>query len=293
MAKIAPFLRGSDDLFDGQVWKFFYGRDEKPIFVDAEWVHRVFVSPRHSRERVDSTIEASLALALYEALPEDAAGLRNWATPGSLFPQDNLARVYRALAFNRRPAGRRCLKGELHWCWEAVGLANVMEAGSFWDSRVQRRRLVESRYLRGYRAPWGRDRFGVRDALVRGCLHLEDDRACVLLLSGYQVQPGGSRPDYTGTLSGSGKGTLVAEALRIGGEGSFGRLIHRPDDPIPDRLAFAAGVPAETVMAEWLDRIHDSRRSAQAGLLRSLPTSLLWLLLMILFATRSVRWRLG
>jgi hypothetical protein len=293
VAKIAPIIRGSEDLFQGHVWEFFYGWGDKPVFVDAEEVHYVRMSRRYSRERVNKSIEASLAIALHQVLPEDAAGLGSWATLGSLFPEDDLSWVYRALAFNRSLAGVRCLEGEIQWCWEAVGLANVMEVGSYWDSPVQRRRLVESRYLSTYRAGREVDQVGVGYSLVRGCLHLKVDRACVLLLSGYQRQPGRSTPRPSRALTGRGKGTLAAEALRIGGEGSFGRLISRPEDSIRDRIAFAAGVPAENVMAAWVDRVRESRPNAQAGLLRSPPTLLVWLLLMIVFATRSVRWRLG
>jgi hypothetical protein len=110
VAKIAPIIRGSEDLFQGHVWEFFYGWGGKPIFAEGEEVHHVRLSRRHSRERVDRSIEESLAIALYQVLPADAAGFRKWATARSLFPEDDLSRVYRALAFNHDLAGVRCLE---------------------------------------------------------------------------------------------------------------------------------------------------------------------------------------
>ena len=82
-------------------------------------------------------------------------------------------------------------------------------------------------------------------------------------------------------------------ALEMGGEGSFTRLISRPQDPLRDRLAYAAGVPAETVAARWRSRVLESKPNAQAGLLLSPLSLLVWLILLTAFATRSTRWRLG
>ena len=288
--ELTPLIRGSEGLFRTHSWTFFYGWWQKPIYADAEVVHEVKLSRRYSLDRLQKDIRASLGEALYRVLPEDAEGLGNIASPGSFLPPDDWSWVYRELASATYLAARHCLEGDLTWCWEALGVTGREGNEPEWDSPTGRRRLIESRYER---LLWREhDRLGTLELLVRGCLLLESDRACGLVLEGYHLRDRQLRKDYPIPLR-RGRGTLVAEALRMGGEGSFTRLISRPEDPLRDRLAHAAGVSPETLVARWRDRVLEARPNAQAGLLRSPLALLFWLALIILFATRSSRWRLG
>jgi hypothetical protein len=94
-------------------------------------------------------------------------------------------------------------------------------------------------------------------------------------------------------LAGNARASIVGEALRLGGIGSFSRLRASSDAPLRDRLAYAAGMPPEELVARWRDQVLAGRPNSQAGLLRSPFPLALWLLLFVAFALRSSRWRLG
>jgi hypothetical protein len=134
---------------------------------------------------------------------------------------------------------------------------------------------------------------GRLDMMIHGCLNLREDRACQLALEGYPFREGESRRSYRTPLSQTARTTLVSQALLMGGEGSYTRLIAHPELPLRDRLVYAAGVSDEELASHWRERIMAARPNAQAGLLRSPATLLVWLLFFALLATRSSRWRLG
>ena len=289
--EFARLIRGSEELFRDHTWVFDYGWWRRPIYVDAEVVHEVLMSRRYSRERLAGKVRRAMGDALLKALPEDAGGLADWAQTGSFLPPDDWSGFYREMVSTPSLAVRRCFEGDLRWCWEAVGLSDREGGDRDWYSPAERRRLVESRYEFWL---WPEDnRLETRVLLVRGCLLLESDRACDLVLEGYPRNDWEERLDYRIPFSGAARGTLVAEALRIGGEGAFTRLVSQPEEPIKDRLVHAAGVPAETLMAEWRDRVLNARPNTQAGLLLSPAALVFWLILIIALATRSTRWRFG
>jgi hypothetical protein len=122
------------------------------------------------------------------------------------------------------------------------------------------------------------------DLMLHGCLVLGSDSACIHFL---EEMPGRIP---LGTWS---RASMVAEALTQGGEGAFSRLIEDPDLSIKDRLALAAGMPADTLAARWRERTISARPQVHAGLLLSPIPLLFWLLLLLYFATRSTHWRLG
>ena len=300
---VAPMIQGSEGLFRDHTWAFSYGWRRTRIYSDDRYVHEVSLSRRHSLDNLGSEARTALGRGLYAALPADEAGLARLASAATFLPPDDWSWVYRELAGTPNLAARECLDGNLPWCWEALGVNDVQAGGPDWDSPGERRRLVESRY-EGYlrqvrpilmysRVHREAERLTTLGILLRGCLVLERDRACDLVLEGYhrpRLRPGG---DYRLPLSAMARGTLVGEALALGGQGSFTRLISRPQDPLRDRLAYAAGVPAEALVSRWRDRVLESKPNAQAGLLRSPLSLLLWVALLVAFATRSSRWRLG
>ena len=199
--------------------------------------------------------------------------------------------IYRELASTPALAARECYEGDLRWCWEAMGLSETDEIGRDWYSPAERRSQVESTY-----GTWDlidSPRPSVRELLVRGCVLLRIDRACQLVFEGHPHMDRHVAGDYRIPFSGAARGSLAAEALRLGGEGSFSRLIANPEEPLKNRILAAAGVPPDTLMAQWRARTLEARPNLHAGLLLSPLSLLLWILLIAALATRSTRWRLG
>jgi len=86
---------------------------------------------------------------------------------------------------------------------------------------------------------------------------------------------------------------LLLEAIGLGGEGAWPRLLeHRGAAPM-DALAHAAGVEGGAVLASWRDALLDERPEIHAGLGSQAARVILWVLLLAAFAMRSTRWRLA
>jgi hypothetical protein len=305
--RVAPMIQGSEALFRNHTWTFFYGWRRTRIYSDDAYVYEVSLNRQHSLGSLENEAQTALGRGLYATLPADAGGLAQLASAATFLPPDDWSWVYRELAGAPNLAAKECFDGNLPWCWEALGVNDVQGGGLDWDSPAERRRLVESRYeeyLAQGRPILVYSRFGgpphregerltQLGILLRGCLVLDLDRACDLVLEGYHRPGLRTGKDYGLPLSGAARGTLVGEALALGGPGSFTRLLSRPQDPLRDRLAYAAGVPAETLIARWREQVLESKPNAQAGLLLSPLSLLFWLVLLVALATRSTRWRLG
>lgn len=290
VAEIAPMIKGHEHLLEEYLWIFSYHWRWKHVYAEAEFVLDVTMSRRYSRARVIERIRHTLGQALLARLPGGLSDLEELASPRSVLPGSDWSWVYRELATAPNRSAEECLAGDLSWCWEAAGVVSAVGGGE-WDTPAKQRALVSSRYER---VLWNeRDRFGTLESLVRGCLVLEDDRACQLVLEGRHLSRPSRYKDYRVPLDRLARGTLLGEALRLGGEGSFGRLLSDEDASTRDRLSAAAGMPPDELMARWLDRVKESRPNAQAGLLLSPLSLLLWLALFTYLATRSSRWRLG
>ena len=173
------------------------------------------------------------------------------------------------------------MAGSLGACWDAVG---VREGDDLWKdlyTDADRREFVRS--LNSY---WRSSSVLGRDPLWDGCVDLGLTAACDALLKRRFEEP-------VIPLSGAFRASLTFRALQIGGQGSYLRLIS--DEPLSprDRLAHAAGVDADSLMAVWRDEIMAARPKHAAGMGRAGATALGWILLLLFLAARSTRWRLG
>jgi hypothetical protein len=86
---------------------------------------------------------------------------------------------------------------------------------------------------------------------------------------------------------------VLLEAIRLGGDGAWERLLEDRDAAPLDALAHAAGVDADAVVAEWRTSVLNERSEIHAGLTGQAGRVLLWVLALAAFAMRSTRWRLG
>ena len=86
---------------------------------------------------------------------------------------------------------------------------------------------------------------------------------------------------------------VLLEAVRLGGDGAWPRLLERRDAEPLDALAAAAGTDAEEVIGAWRAALLEERPEVHAGLAAQAARALLWVLAFGALATRSTRWRLA
>lgn len=282
--KAEPLVKGSDGIFADQVFLFRYGWRFEGNYLKAENLRSVEMNRRYGRERLAEKAQREVARSLLEALPEDGGALMGWLGNSVMVSEEDLEWVYRDLASSPSVAAKRCYRGDLEWCWKAAGLPLGEGGWDEWYSPEERRLKVKSRW-----GHWLEDerlwsRMSHSFFLTHGCVALESDRACSLMLQ---------RVPAAIPLEATARSSLVAEALTQGGEGAFTRFLSASGRPIRDRLAEAAGMPADTLVALWRARVLEARPESHAGLILSPLPLALWLVLLLGLATKSSRWRLG
>jgi hypothetical protein len=86
---------------------------------------------------------------------------------------------------------------------------------------------------------------------------------------------------------------LLLEAIRIGGDGAWVRLLEASEAAPLDALAHAAGVDSDALLAAWRAAVLNERPELHAGLGTQAARVLLWVLALAACAMRSTRWRLA
>jgi hypothetical protein len=195
------------------------------------------------------------------------------------WPSDlRLQAAYFDLATKPWSGVRDCFAGDLGQCARVASVGpDDPVTGHF--TVEERRRIVE-------RAR--RDVLPLRrSAAAARCVDDGIDSACVEL---FQQHPAWIRED---PLSPMTRATLIHTALDLGGEGAFGRLVASEGEDVLARLATAAGVSQDTLLATWQRRILAER--PQSTTLPRLPgwLAFLWAVVFTVAATRSTRWHRG
>jgi hypothetical protein len=114
-----------------------------------------------------------------------------------------------------------------------------------------------------------------------------DVRACAALLRLHESRmPAGPDP----TLP-SARRALMQEAIEIGPDGAYGRLIAARGGTIAAVLEAAAGVPADSILRTWHMSVVASRPESTGLTRRGAWVAFLWIVLFGVIATRSSRWR--
>jgi hypothetical protein len=197
----------------------------------------------------DLDVDAVTALLLRNvpAPPLDVA-LETWlggqVRPSAPTPTE-LGAVYVELVTAPSQAARRCFLGDLAGCRFAFSLADTADTFERWyPSPAERHRLVT--------ASLSHLRQGETQASFRDCA-AGDDSACTELLRSVPLR---SLPS---PLSHWARRTLVEVALRLGGREAYHRLLGSPEAPLATRLAAAAGVGVDAVVARWREEVLASR----------------------------------
>jgi hypothetical protein len=166
--------------------------------------------------------------------------LRDWlggaVTPG-LDSLQRRAQVYVELVTAPSQAVRRCFVGDRTACRDALSLSDAPDLLTRWYGADERRLLVTAQYA-------GFLNKGGRAAEFHDC-GAGSDSACLDLLE--SLPPGSlQRPlDYAARFA------LLETAIGLGGPETFHRLLLSPPGPMGARLATAALVTEDSLVARW------------------------------------------
>jgi hypothetical protein len=230
---------------------------------------------------LDVDVVTALLLRNVPAPPPDEA-LGTWLggplRPSATTPSE-LGAVYVELVTAPSHAARSCFLGDLAGCRFALGLADAAGAFERWyPSPAERRHLVTTSLSHLSR--------GETQASFLACAAGKDS-ACTELL--------GSVPPWSlpNPLSPWAHRTLIQVALRAGGREAYHRLLGVPDAPLATRIAAAARVSVDTVVARWRRDVLASRPAPV-----SLPpwgawVAVGWAAFFAACGLRSSRWRVA
>ncbi|HEX7939917.1 MAG TPA: hypothetical protein VF483_13095 [Gemmatimonadaceae bacterium] len=200
--------------------------------------------------------------------------LKNWLI-AELIPDTlpTTAWLGARLAVLSSPASiaRRCYDGDLEACKVSLKLVSNGDPVMTWFDAASRRRFVTS--LRVVSGP-NRE---LAEACVGG-----SDTACINYMRRLEHLSDPIPPHV--------RTTLAAMAMQMGGRAGYERMLLATGTPL-DRLAVAAGVPADSVLRAWVAKVRDSRLPSQDMTPGIAAASMGWILLCGLLSLRSTRWR--
>lgn len=177
---------------------------------------------------------------------------------------------------------RTCFEGDLAACRDALELNAREGAVRRWWTPAMRRRLVTENY-----AAWlQRNRPAMR-ALATACVQGGADSACTRILEDADPRTL-PRP-----LSPSARALLIDIIREQGGRDAYERLVADSATAIPERLAAIAGVPLDSLVAEWRGAVMAARPRSVTVPWWTAFAAFVWLGVFATCALRSSRWRLG
>jgi hypothetical protein len=213
--------------------------------------------------------------------PPDSA-LGNWLggpLRPSLRPRAEREEVYLQLVTAPSQAARSCFLGVVARCVDALGLGDSSAVMERWYPTPDERRALVIQWFTLF------FNHGASAGAFRACI-ARSDAACSGLL---RSLPAGTLPK---PLALAARATLVREALRRGGRDSYRRLLQLSEAPIGDRLAAAAGVSVDSLVAGWRLAILAARPRAVALTWWAVAAAFGWLAFFGACSLRSSRWRI-
>lgn len=189
---------------------------------------------------------------------------------------EELTWAYIELASSWARVGRDCLVGDLTACRWTLGIEPADDPLHQWYDADDRRKLVERRQLGAVMLP----------RIRTECLDEGSDEACEALLSRL------SENEIPPPISLTPRQSFSLIALDLGGDGAFGRLVRSADLPLEERFSLVAGISADSLLRRWHAEVLDAAPERMSGSPWAGATSIAWVLVFIVAATRSRRWRL-
>jgi hypothetical protein len=230
----------------------------------------------------------SLATLLLTTVPigRTDTALQNWlggSVVPIIHPVQARAAVYVQLVTAPSQVARSCFLGVINDCRNALALDESPDPLQQWYPSAGERRALVSRSFAEY---FGYSDHGAGKPALQSC-RAGSDAACTELL---RSLPPGVLPR---PLTNDARAALVHLALRLGGRAAYHRLVATPREPIADRLAGAAGVNVDSLVAQWRSEILAARPAPV-----TLPpwgswAALGWTAVFAVCALRSSRWRVS
>jgi hypothetical protein len=194
------------------------------------------------------------------------------------FDEQRRRDVYEELVTSPWLAVRRCFTGDIARCRQGFGLTGGMDPATDWYAPEDRVRLAIERSSRGAESAG-------QIAQRKSCAETRRDADCLALL--HSLPREFVDPPFTTTA----RATLVSTALDLGGPGAYDRLLAQPRAPLADRLASAAGVSADSLIAVWRTRVTAFAPMSARVPARSAWAAFGWAVVFGVLALRSSRWR--
>ena len=166
---------------------------------------------------------------------------------------------------------RSCYDGNLEACTVSLNPISRGDPVMTWFDAAARRRFVTT--MRVVSGP-NRD---IAEACVGG-----SDAACINYMQHMEHLSDPIPPHV--------RSTVTAMAMQMGGRAGYERMLLATGTPL-ERLAIAAGVPADSVLRSWLSKVRDSRLPSQDMTPGIAAASMGWILVCGLLALRNTRWR--
>ena len=193
-------------------------------------------------------------------LPVDTATDYNWSM------------VRAELVTSLASVAHQCYAGNLDACKVTLGLTADPDPVMSWYDATTRRAIVQAM------------RQSTSSSSTGSCL-AGSDRDCIALMRTDEYFPAKFPPSSPGARS-----TLIQQAFATGGPGALQRLIASDTAP-SHRLAAAAKVPFDTLLAQWLRNVR-TRGSASETLTPGLALiAIVWIVVIGALSLRISRWR--
>lgn len=224
----------------------------------------------------------TLLLLTNVPVPDADPALGQWLN-GPLRPslratQDRGA-TYVQLVTAPSQAARDCFLGTMSRCRDALELDASTDVITAWyPSAAERRALVLGDFADYFN-------HGANAAAFRSCAEGRDSTCTALLRTLRGVL---SRP-----LGYEARATLAHFALRLGGREAYRRLLADTAAPVGARLAAAAGVSEDSLLARWRAEIIAARPRPVAMPSWAFVIALGWMVFFAGCGLRSSRWRVG
>lgn len=230
-------------------------------------------------ERFSSRVTSSVGIELFDAINSHLTSLvpepvSDWAgTVGPINAQYEMRGSYLNLISNPRSAARRCWQRDYDACRVSLGLAPSPDPVVDWYTAEDRRGIVAE-----MASPPGIEGRALRNS----CVDHADYEACTTVLRIWN--------SLEAPIDQFHRRDVVITALNAGGDNAFIRLVASSGSLI-SRLETTAGLPLDTILARWRDEIDRAagnpvRVTTQTGF-----RTLIWVLVFMLAAARSSRWR--
>lgn len=186
-------------------------------------------------------------------------------------------RMYADLVTAPSQVSSRCLAGDLRRCRDALGLIPTADPLTEWYDPPERRLLVvRMRELLNV---------GPQRTAYAQCEERRSYAVCDRILRAiprYVVPP---------ALPTSSRHHLFRIAMNAGGNGAYSRFASGAGRPLENRLADAAGMPIDSVVARWrADVLHAHPPSPTLSVL-SAWTAVAWGIAVLLVGVRFATWR--